>query len=204
MVFSVWKMKTRDRQLQVLEKCDQANAKTKGTLPSKPLPPILPGYRPPFNSETGKAASIKGHIARQLNRQARQRSALEFQKAGQIPSATVEIAALISASLRQYRRCMAACVASTSGKEAAQWARAAKDAFECWQSLLGHNPKSHKSTKKPHLAHVAPMAKVAPISTIQSVSPVDQSASGVKAEGMISPESGVCAPLPVQDVKSPT
>jgi hypothetical protein len=82
--------------------------------------------------------------------------------------------------------------------------RAAKDALEQLQSLLGHNPKSHKSTKKPHLAHVQPMAKVAPISTVQSTGPVSQDASGVKAEGINSPEMGVCAPLPVPDAKTVT
>jgi hypothetical protein len=61
-------------------------------------------------------------------------------------------------------------------------AKVAKLFFDIHQSYTGSGI-SHKTTKKPHLAHVQPMAKVAPISTVQSTSPVDQSASGVKAEG---------------------
>jgi hypothetical protein len=75
--------------------------------------------------------------------------------------------------------------------------KAARDAFECWQSLLGHNPKSHKSTKKPHLAHVQPMAKVAPIST---VSKPQESGNQSVENATVKPASEQAAIAPVKVV----
>lgn len=149
--------------------------------------PILPGYRKPFTSESAKRYSLKALEVRTHNRQARLLAAKT-----QMPSSAVEIAAIISATLRQYRRCLAACVASTSGKEAAMWSRAAKDAFDCWQSLLGNSTTRSKRGSTKHLAHVSPMANVEPIAsqkvspsetTIQSTSPINKDASQVKPEG---------------------
>jgi hypothetical protein len=149
---------------------------------------ILPGYRKPF----AKGFDARRVGAYQARRNAIQARKLIADKPG-IPSNLVEIQAKLSALKRAHSRCLAASVASTKGSEAAAWMRAAKDALEQLQSLLGHNTKSHKSTKKPHLAHVQPMAKVAPISTVdsgQKVSPLVNHTGLVEIHSVTPQESG--------------
>lgn len=153
--------------------------------------PILPGYRKPFTSESAKRYSLKALEVRTHNRQARLLAAKT-----QMPSSAVEIAAIISATLRQYRRCLAACVASTSGKEAAMWSRAAKDAFDCWQSLLGNSTTRSKRGSTKHIAHVSPMANVEPIASQKSpqksdaVEPVSTSETTVQSSQVVPESSG--------------
>lgn len=117
--------------------------------------PILPGYRKPFTSETARIASAKGKEARAHNRQAR---LLAADKPGLKPSDFVEIVAKVSAINRAHTRCLAAAVASTKGSEAAHWMRAAKDALEQLQSLIGQSPKPKRSPSSPQAEPIAPSA----------------------------------------------
>lgn len=131
--------------------------------------PIKPGYRKPFTSESAKLHVLKSVAVKREKRQAR---LLSLANPGLKPSEVVEIAAIISVTLRQYRRCVAACVAANNGKDAALWSKAACDAFECWQTLLG-NPMSKVSKRKPSvIPTIAPVAPTQP-------NPVAHSVSGV-------------------------
>jgi hypothetical protein len=120
--------------------------------PPKPLPPILPGYRPPFNSETGRAAGLKS--------QARIREQRELVKA--IPKPFVVTltprarANLLAAIRRAFRRHCDASVNPELEDSGLNHAKIARLFFDMEMDLLGHGSKSHKSTKKPHLAGPAP------------------------------------------------
>jgi hypothetical protein len=149
--------------------------------------PILPGYRPPITSAIAKEWSIKGVAARKRYALARKGLAKSIIPSAIISTASLDIACLISATLRAHRRCLAAAMASTDGRQAASWMKAARDAFDCWQSLLGHGPSTRKRGSKPHLASVgevkpleSPAAPISPEAP-QPVNPDSVSSDAPKA-----------------------
>jgi len=160
---------------------------------------ILPGYRPPFKKGFDPRRNhTKSSITSSTKRQA-------LASAAKLASTPLELVAKLSSLKKAHNRCIAASVASTSGREAAYWMRAAKDALEQLQSLLGPN-----STKNHSLQKLAPIVPIAPISPIAPVSPKvaentpsslpqDASCQGGQVDGMVKP---VATPLnPIESTK---
>jgi hypothetical protein len=145
--------------------------------------PILPGYRKPFDSVTGKAASVKAQIAIA----AKHFNVLKpVVPKGQSQQA---LTAKLNSVRRAFRRHIAASTAATKGSEALQHARAARECLSIERELMGE-VKSHKSTKKPHLHSVAPSAKVEPLpSGNQGVNPT--SACPATEQAPIAPVSPI-------------
>ncbi len=149
----------------------------------KTLPPVLPGYRPPFNSETGRAAGLKTQA-----RIREQRKTLNTVPKPIDPKRRSErgMRQLIRAVRFAILKHCNASANSTDPDLAMRHAKLVKLFFDIEQSIYGATP-SHKTAYKPHLQKSTMVEPVAPIEpskspTIEPAS-VDQNASQVKPEG---------------------
>ncbi len=108
--------------------------------------PILPGYRPPFNSERGRAASLKAHAALRAERERFKilPKPIVAKERGQ-----KELTGLINAIRRAIRRHISASVASTDAKQALLHAKTAREWIEAEQDLLGNGSPRSKRSKSP-------------------------------------------------------
>lgn len=105
-----------------------------------------------FNSETARAASIKG------NERKRQLDALRKAHAPLAVASKSELAARLAHLRRLQRRAMAEASASTTGTDMLNAAKAAREFFEMEMELLGRRPAKAGKASKGESASVKPSA----------------------------------------------
>jgi hypothetical protein len=134
---------------------------------------ILPGYRKPF---------AKGFDPRRFSLQPGFNK-LPTPNKPKFRTQTHKAMSKLLGKVRDaiYRHTEASCQA-IDADQALRRARVAKLFVDIELLLTGHNPKSHKSTKKPHLAGQPSMAKVEPIAPMVKPEPQSLVAEHPKAD----------------------
>jgi hypothetical protein len=146
--------------------------------PPRPLPPILPGYRPPFNSETGRAAGKQSAANTKAERE-------QFRKLGLDkllkPKRPRDLLLAVQKAIMRHANASAEPNLPDCGTAHARNAKLFHDIF---QSLHGINPSLRSMrSKSRELATPSsfPMPDSGSNSPIQSTTPPNQNASGAKA-----------------------
>jgi hypothetical protein len=155
--------------------------------------PILPGYRKPFTSETGRAAALKS------------REALKPARAllASLKLKATPLQAMLATYRRAIRRHTQASIAETDARKALSHAKAAKLYHDMEQSLLGNGAKRGIKRATVLSPHDFPMPDAASIGMGEKPPTLTQDASlsgqcGVDTPNVL-PASGQATHAPVDD-----
>jgi hypothetical protein len=167
--------------------------------PPKTLPPVLPGYRPPFNSETGRAAGKQAAANLRAERENYRKLGLDKLLKPKRPRNL-----LLAVQKAIVRHANASAEPNLPDCGTAH-ARNAKLFHDIWQGLNGHNPSARNMAKrgyKPHLAGLSPSPKVEPLPS-GNCEPIPASTHPASEQAPIAPVSPTSPATPIPDEDCP-